>query len=62
MYLAMVRRHIPASREMSEQFSQYDGQPASSDNLTWSYASFVAAFAARRRAVSMMALNMCELA
>ena len=53
MYLAMVRRHTPASREMSEQFSQYDGSPASADNLTWSYASFITAHTARRRAVGL---------
>jgi glucoamylase len=56
MYLETVRRYIPASREMSEQFSQYDGQPTSADKLTWSYASFVAAFAARQRATRAMAL------
>ena len=55
MYLAMTRRHTPASRELSEQFSQYDGAPTSADNLTWSYACFITAFAQRRRAAQAMA-------
>ncbi|RTL79406.1 MAG: glucan 1,4-alpha-glucosidase [Hyphomicrobiales bacterium] len=54
MYLATVRRFTPASRELAEQFSQRDGAPTSADNLTWSYAGFVTAFAARRRAVHAM--------
>ena len=54
MYLATVRRFTPASRELSEQFSQHDGAPTSADNLTWSYACFVTALAARRRAVQAM--------
>jgi len=54
MYLATVRRFTPASRELSEQFSQHDGAPDSADNLTWSYASFVTALAARRRAARTM--------
>ncbi len=54
MYLATVRRFTPATRELSEQFSQFDGTSTSSDNLTWSYACFVTALAARRRAVRAM--------
>ena len=54
MYLATVRRFTPASRELAEQFSQLDGAPTSADNLTWSYACFVTALAARRRAVEAM--------
>ncbi|MGD9659410.1 MAG: glycoside hydrolase family 15 protein, partial [Methylocystis sp.] len=50
MFLETVRRFTPASRELSEQFSQYDGLPTSADNLTWSYACFILAHAARRRA------------
>ncbi|TLG73690.1 glycoside hydrolase family 15 protein [Methylocystis sp. B8] len=50
MFLATVRRFTPASRELAEQFSQYDGTPTSADNLTWSYACFILAHAARRRA------------
>jgi glucoamylase len=55
MYLATVRRFTPASRELAEQFSQHDGAPSSADNLTWSYACFVTALAARRRALEAMA-------
>jgi glucoamylase len=51
MYLATIRRFTPASREYSEQFSQQDGAPTSADNLTWSYAGFITALAARRRAI-----------
>ncbi|ARN82888.1 glycoside hydrolase family 15 protein [Methylocystis bryophila] len=54
MYLATVRRFTPASRELSEQFSQLDGAPTSADNLTWSYACFVTALAARQRAAKAM--------
>ncbi len=56
MYLATVRRFTPVSRELSEQFSQRDGAPTSADNLTWSYACFVTALAARRRAAKAMEL------
>ncbi|MGA9602281.1 MAG: glycoside hydrolase family 15 protein [Methylocystis sp.] len=54
MYLATVRRFTPATRELAEQFSQLDGAPTSADNLTWSYACFVSALAARRRAIEAM--------
>jgi glucoamylase len=54
MYLATVRRFTPASREMSEQFSQIDGAPDSADDLTWSYACFVTALATRRRTALAM--------
>jgi glucoamylase len=54
MHLAMVRRHTPASREMAEQFSRYDGAPTSSRNLSWSYACVISANAARRRAIRAM--------
>jgi glucoamylase len=50
MFLETVRRFTPASRELAEQFSQYDGMPTSADNLTWSYACFILAHAARRHA------------
>ncbi len=50
MFLAMARRYTPASRELSEQFDQNDGAPNSAKNLSWSYACFITAYAARRRA------------
>jgi glucoamylase len=60
MFLATVRRFTPASCELAEQFSQYDGAPTSSRNLSWSYASFILAYAARGSAVRTM--GACELA
>ena len=42
--------YTPASRELSEQFDQNDGAPNSARNLSWSYACFITAYAARRRA------------
>jgi glucoamylase len=58
MFLETVRRFTPASRELAEQFSQYDGMPTSADNLTWSYACFILAHAARRRAAR--AIDACN--
>jgi glucoamylase len=54
MFLSMVRRYTPASRELSEQFDQNDGAPNSARNLSWSYACFITADAARRRAARSM--------
>ena len=54
MFLSMVRRYTPASRELSEQFDQNDGAPNSARNLSWSYACFITAYAARRRAAGAM--------
>jgi glucoamylase len=51
MFLTMVRLYTPASGELSEQFDQNDGAPASARNLSWSYAAFLTACAARQRAV-----------
>jgi glucoamylase len=54
MFLSMARRYTPASRELSEQFDQNDGAPNSARNLSWSYACFITAYAARRRAGGAM--------
>ncbi|HXY57150.1 MAG TPA: glycoside hydrolase family 15 protein [Methylocystis sp.] len=54
MFLAMVRRHTPDSREMSEQFDQNDGSQTSAKNLAWSYACFVTAVATRARALRVL--------
>jgi glucoamylase len=54
MFLSMVRRYTPASRELSEQFDQNDGAANSARNLSWSYACFITAVAARRRAVHVI--------
>jgi glucoamylase len=50
-YLATVRRFIPASGQMSEQFDQRTGAPASAKDLAWSYAAFISCIAARRVAL-----------
>jgi glucoamylase len=50
-YLATVRAFIPGNGEMSEQFDQRTGAPASAKDLAWSYAAFISCAAARRAAV-----------
>jgi len=50
-YLATVRAFIPQNGEMSEQFDQRTGAPASAKDLAWSYAAFISCVAARRAAV-----------
>jgi glucoamylase len=49
--LAGVRRFIPASGELSEQFDRTTGAQTSARNLSWSYASFITAWDARKRAL-----------
>lgn len=51
-YLATVRAFIPQNGEMSEQFDQRTGAPASAKDLAWSYAAFISCVAARRAAVT----------
>jgi glucoamylase len=48
--MATVQRYTPATGELSEQFDQDTGEQRSAKNLGWSYAAFVTAFAARKRA------------
>jgi len=50
--LGMARRSIPASGEISEQFDQTTGEQTSAKSLTWSYAAFITAWDARRKAVT----------
>jgi len=50
--LAHARRFIPSSGELSEQFDQTTGEATSAKNLTWSYAGFINALDARRRAMA----------
>jgi glucoamylase len=47
-FLATVRAFTPPSGEMSEQFDQRTGVPASARHLAWSYASFISCMTARR--------------
>jgi glucoamylase len=49
--LLALARHTPASGEMSEQIDKTSGEPASARNLTWSYAAFITAFAAREQSL-----------
>ena len=49
--LAAVRGYVPASGELSEQFDQTTGAQTSAKNLTWSYAAFITAWAARNAAI-----------
>jgi glucoamylase len=53
--LQMARRSIPASGEMAEQFDQTTGEQTSAKNLTWSYASFITAWDARKTALALLA-------
>jgi glucoamylase len=48
--LDMARRSIPPSGEISEQFDQTTGEQTSAKSLTWSYASFLTAWDARKHA------------
>jgi glucoamylase len=50
--MSHVRRFIPDSGELSEQYDQTTGQQTSAHNLTWSYAAFLTALDARRRALT----------
>jgi glucoamylase len=50
--LAMARRSIPASGEISEQFDQTTGEQSSAKSLTWSYASFLTCWRARKSALA----------
>ena len=50
-FLAKAFAHIPASGDLSEQYSRDDGAPLSARNLTWSFAAFLTA--ASRRAGTM---------
>ncbi len=51
-FLETVRAFTPASGDLSEQFDQKSGAPSSARHLTWSYAAFITATAARNRAVA----------
>jgi len=49
-YLETVRAYTPANGELSEQFDQRTGAPASARQLAWSYAACLTCLAARRAA------------
>lgn len=48
--LDMARQSIPPSGEISEQFDQTTGEQTSAKSLTWSFASFLTAWDARKHA------------
>lgn len=54
MSFATVRAHTPPSGELSEQFDRDTGAQTSARNLTWSYASFITAAAARAGIVPLL--------
>jgi glucoamylase len=51
---AMARKSIPASGEISEQFDQTTGAQTSAKSLTWSYASFLTCWQARKAAIAAL--------
>lgn len=51
-FMETVRRFTPADGALSEQFDQTDGRQTSARHLAWSYAAFITATAARRRAIA----------
>jgi glucoamylase len=51
-FLETVRAFTPPSGDLSEQFDQKSGAQTSARHLTWSYAAFISATAARSRALT----------
>ncbi len=50
-FLETVRSFTPPGGDLSEQFDQKSGAQTSARHLTWSYAAFITAAAARSRAL-----------
>ena len=50
-FLETVRAFTPPEGDLAEQFDQRTGAPSSARHLTWSYAAFISAAAARSRAL-----------
>lgn len=46
-YMSILQQHTPSNGSLAEQFSRTDGTPLSANDLTWSYAAFLTAAAAR---------------
>jgi glucoamylase len=53
--LSMARRSIPPTGEISEQFDQTSGAQTSAKSLTWSYASYLTCWDARKHAMETLA-------
>jgi glucoamylase len=51
--LAMARRSIPDTGEIAEQFDQTTGEQTSAKSLTWSYASYLTCWRARKAALEV---------
>jgi glucoamylase len=47
-FIAVNARYTPSDGALAEQYSKKDGSPLSAAHLTWSYASSLTAFAARK--------------
>ena len=54
-FVARVLDYVGAEGEMSEQIDRGDGRQRGASHLTWSYASFLRAHAARERAAKVAA-------
>jgi glucoamylase len=52
--LDLVRRHVPPSGDLSEQFDQTTGAQTSAKNLTWSHSAFITVWDARKAAVAAL--------
>jgi glucoamylase len=50
-YFSVVQKYTPSNGGLSEQYSKTDGTPLSAVDLTWSYAAFLTAAAARNAAM-----------
>ncbi|KAJ2901455.1 glycoside hydrolase family 15 protein [Zalerion maritima] len=51
-YMAMNQQYLPSDGSMAEQYDKSTGDPLSAADLTWSYASFLTAAAARAKTQS----------
>ena len=54
--LSRTRDFVPSSGDLSEQFDQTTGAPASAKDLSWSYACFITAWHARQAALGRKGL------
>lgn len=52
MMMATIRKYTPPTGELSEQFDRGTGEQTSAKDLAWSYAAFITALDARRRATA----------
>jgi GH15 family glucan-1,4-alpha-glucosidase len=55
--LSRTRDFVPGSCDLSEQFDQTTGAPASAKDLSWSYACFITAWHARQAALGRKGLT-----